>query len=137
MPSNPLIGENQMTVNDRSADMTNLYDHKIIREILIVANRYQIGVKTGILAAISGPCFETPAEYRFIRTIGADAVGMSIIPEIITARQLNMNCLAISVITDLGIGGKLKEVTHHEVLKAASRAEPKMTLLIKKLLEGF
>ncbi len=137
MPTNPLIGENQMTVNDRPANMANLYDHEIIQEILTVANRHDIEVRTGILAAVSGPCFETPAEYRFIRTIGADAVGMSIIPEIIAARQLDMTCLAISVITDLCIDGKLKEVTHHNVLKAASDAEPKMTLLIKKLLEGF
>jgi purine-nucleoside phosphorylase len=81
--------------------------------------------------------YETPAEYRFIRTIGADAVGMSTIPEVIVARQMDLTCFALSVITDLGVEGKIVEVSHTDVIEAAAQVEPKLTLLIKELLAGI
>jgi purine-nucleoside phosphorylase len=137
MSTNPLISKDQFDPDpgDRHIDMSHPYDPGIIQKAMAVANRYRIEFQTGTLAAVTGPCFETPAEYRYIRTVGADAVGMSIIPEVLVARQLHITCLAISVITDLGVKGKIMEVTHKDVLESASSAEPKMTLLLRKLLE--
>jgi len=84
--------------------------------------------------ALSGPTLETPAEYRYIRSIGGDAVGMSTVPEVIVARHGSIPCFAVSIITDLGVEGKIKEVSLDDVLAAASAAEPKMTALIRELI---
>ncbi|MBC8146923.1 MAG: purine-nucleoside phosphorylase, partial [Bacteroidetes bacterium] len=81
--------------------------------------------------------FETPAEYEYIRIIGADAVGMSTVPEVIVARHMDIPCFAISVITDLGVAGQVHEVSHEEVIKAAKNAEPKMTLMIRELIASM
>jgi purine-nucleoside phosphorylase len=94
-------------------------------------------VQTGVYLGISGPTFETPAEYKFIRIIGADAVGMSTVPEVIAARHMNIPCFAISIITDLGVENKIVELTHEDVLREAAIAEPKMTLIIKELINGL
>ncbi|MCF8345394.1 MAG: purine-nucleoside phosphorylase, partial [Bacteroidales bacterium] len=80
--------------------------------------------------------FETPAEYRNIRTLGAVAVGMSTVPEVIVARHMGMRCFALSVISDLGVQGKIVEISHEDVIDAASMVEPKMTIIIKELLQG-
>ena len=88
-------------------------------------------------AGLSGPTFETPAEYRYIRIIGADTVGMSTVPEVIVARHMNIPCFAVSIITDLGIYGKIVEVSHEEVQEVAKNAEPKMTLIIKELIASL
>jgi purine-nucleoside phosphorylase len=84
---------------------------------------------------VTGPTLETPKEYGYFRTIGGDTVGMSTVPEIIVARQMGMRCFAISIITDLGVPGKIKEVVLDDILKAAAEAEPKMTMLIKEMIE--
>lgn len=136
MSGNPLIGPYNPGFGDRFPDMSEPYNSEIIQKVKTIALKNNISTKSGVLAAVSGPCFETPAEYRYIRTIGADAVGMSIIPEVITARQMKLKCFAISVISDLGIEGRIVEVTHEDVMEAASKVEPKMTLLIKELLES-
>lgn len=137
LPSNPLIGPNDNEFGPRFPDMSEAYDAYLIHKAIKIARRHNIKFQTGVYAAVTGPMYETPAEYRFIRTIGADAVGMSTIPEVIVARQMDLPCFAISVITDLGVTGKIVEVSHQDVLQAASQVEPKVTLLIKELLSGL
>jgi purine-nucleoside phosphorylase len=91
-------------------------------------------VQEGIYLGLTGPTFETPAEYRMVKNLGADAVGMSTVPEVIVARHMNIPCFAISIITDLGIDGKIVEVTHEEVQLVAAQAEKKMTIIMKELI---
>lgn len=135
MPSNPLIGENFDELGPRFPDMSEAYDKEIIRKALEIASVNKLQVRTGIYAGVSGPTFETPAEYNYIRIIGADAVGMSTVPEVIVARHMGLTCFAVSVISDLGVHGKIVEVSHKEVINIASIAEPRMTLLIQQLLK--
>lgn len=134
LADNPLIGKNNDELGPRFPDMSEAYDKEIINKALNIAASNNIKVQTGVYAAVSGPCFETPSEYKYIRIIGADCVGMSTIPEVITARHMGLPVFAVSVITDLGIDGKIVEVSHEEVIKAASESEPKMTIIIKELL---
>jgi len=137
LPSNPLIGTNESKFGPRFPDMSDAYDANLIHKAIKIARRHNIKFQTGVYAAVTGPMYETPAEYRYIRTIGADAVGMSTVPEVIVARQMDLPCFAISVITDLGVAGKIVEVSHQDVLQAASQVEPKVTLLVKELLSGL
>ncbi|MGE5424082.1 MAG: purine-nucleoside phosphorylase [Syntrophothermus sp.] len=135
MKDNPLIGTNHDELGTRFPDMGHAYDAALIEKTFLIANRHGINLKQGVYAAVSGPTFETPAEYRYIRTIGADAVGMSTVPEVIAARHMGLKCFAFSVISDLGVPGKIVYITHEEVIRAASDAEPKMTLIISELLK--
>lgn len=112
MKDNPLIGFNDEMLGTRFPDMFQSYDPKLIEKALAIASKYNLPLRKGIYAAVSGPTFETPAEYKYIRTIGADAVGMSTVPEVISARHMGLRCFAFSVITDLGVPGKIVEVTH-------------------------
>ena len=91
----------------------------------------------GVYAAVSGPCFETPAEYLRMKNTGADTVGMSTVPEVIVARHMSVPCFAISIITDLGVHGKIVEVSHQDVIKVANEAEKRMTLLMKELISSL
>jgi len=134
MANNPLIGTNHDDLGPRFLDMSEAYDKRIIREASKLARHLNIKFQVGIYAAVTGPTFETPSEYKYIRLIGADAVGMSTVPEAIVARHMNLPCLALSVISDLGVEGKIVEISHEEVIDAASLVEPKMTLLIKELI---
>jgi len=134
MKDNPLIGRNEEEIGTRFPDMSHSYDPELIALTLKIANQHGIKLQRGIYAAVSGPTFETPAEYKYIRTIGADAVGMSTVPEVIAARHMGLKCFAVSVISDLGVPGKIVEITHKEVIHAASSVEPKMTKIIKELL---
>ncbi len=136
MNGNPLIGKHDPRFGTRFPDMSEVFDREIIHRALQIAQKYNIPIKSGVLAAVTGPIFETKAEYAYIRYLGADAVGMSIIPEAIAARQLNLACFAMTVISDLGIPDKITKVSHEAVQQAASHTEPRMTLLIKKLLEN-
>jgi purine-nucleoside phosphorylase len=117
--------------------MGHAYDPELIELVLEIAERNNISLQKGIYAAVSGPTFETPAEYRYIRTIGADAVGMSTVPEVIAARHMGLRCFAFSVISDLGVPGKIIEITHQDVIHAASQSEPKMTMIIKEFISLF
>jgi purine-nucleoside phosphorylase len=137
LPTNPLIGPNEKEFGPRFPDMSEAYDAILIHKAIKIARRHNIKCQTGVYAAVTGPMYETPAEYRFIRIIGADAVGMSTIPEVIVARQMDLTCFALSVITDLGVEGKIVEVSHTDVIEAAAQVEPKLTLLIKELLTGI
>jgi len=134
MKDNPLIGHNDDKLGTRFPDMGHAYDRELIAKVFTIAGKHNIHLQKGIYAAVSGPTFETPAEYRYIRTIGADAVGMSTVPEVIAARHMGLRCFAFSVISDLGVPGKIVEVTHQDVILAASNVEPKMTKILKELI---
>lgn len=134
MGNNPLIGKNEDRFGPRFPDMGEVYNKNLISLATKIARQLNINVRNGIYAAVSGPTYETAAEYRFIRAIGADAVGMSIVPEAIVARHMGMTCFAVSIITDLGVEGKQTEITHEEVIDVASNAEPKLTAIIRELL---
>ncbi len=135
LPDNPLRGKNHNELGPRFPDMSDAYDRSLIEKALKIASKHNIKVHTGVYAAVPGPNLETPAEYRYLAAIGADAVGMSTIPENMVARQMGIPCFAISVITDLGVDGKIKKVTLEEVIEAANIAEPRMTLIMKELIE--
>ena len=137
MGTNPLIGKNFDELGPRFPDMKEVYDHKLIEKASKIARREGIRYQTGVYAAVTGPTFETPAEYHYLRVLGADAVGMSTVPEAIVARHMNMSLFAISVITDLGVKGKIVEISHEEVILAAAASEPHMTLIIKEMLESY
>ena len=134
LPDNPLIGKNITELGPRFPDMSEPYDKTLRSQVINIASANNIKIQQGVYAALSGPTFETPAEYKYMKTIGADTVGMSTVPEVIVARHMNLPCMAISIITDLGIEGKIVEISHQEVQEVAKTAEPKMTLIIKELL---
>jgi len=134
-PGNPLIGRNPDEMGPRFPDMSEPYDKKLIRDAMAIARKHGFRCHTGVYAGVSGPCFETRAEYRYIRTIGADCVGMSTVPEVIAARHMNLPCFAISIITDMGGGETVETITHEEVLKVAAEAGVKMTSIIREMLE--
>ena len=134
-PTNPLIGPNMNELGPRFPDMSQAYSKDILREAEKVAAEMNIPVVKGVYAGLSGPTLETPAEYMYVRNIGADAVGMSTVPEVIAARHMGIPCFGVSVITDLGVPGKIVEVTHEDVQKVASKAEVILTKLVKQLFE--
>ncbi|MGQ9846153.1 MAG: purine-nucleoside phosphorylase [Bacteroidales bacterium] len=134
---NPLIGKNYDELGPRFPDMSDAYDKSLIAKAESIARDLGIKVQKGTYVGVTGPTLETPAEYVYFRIIGGDAVGMSTVPEVIVARHMNLPCFAISIITDLGVPGKIVKVTHEEVQKIASQSEPKMTKIIKKLVEEF
>lgn len=134
MGNNPLIGPNQEELGPRFPDMIDAYDPSLIAQAEKIAEKNGIAYKKGVYAAVTGPCFETPAEYKYIYIIGADCVGMSTVPEVIVARHMNLPVFAVSIITDLGVPGKIVEISHEEVIKAANAAEPKMTKIISEML---
>jgi purine-nucleoside phosphorylase len=133
-PSNPLIGRNINELGPRFPDFSEPYDHKLIAMAEQIATENGIKVQKGAYAGVSGPCLETPAEYRYVRNIGGDAVGMSTVPEVIVARHMGIPCFAISIITDMGVEGRIVKVTHEDVQRVAEKAEPKMTNIMKTLI---
>ena len=135
--TNPLIGRNIDELGPRFPDMSEAYNHKLIELALNSAKELGIDVKKGVYAGVSGPTFETPAEYKYIRAIGADAVGMSTVPEVIVARHMELTCFAMSIITDSGVPGQIIEITHQEVQEIAGKAEPKMAAILKKMLKAL
>lgn len=134
---NPLIGKNDDRIGPRFPDMSEAYDKYLIKKALLIANEHKIRVHTGVYLATTGPTFETPAEYKFFRIIGADAVGMSTTPEVIVARHMGLPCFALSVITDLGIEGKIEYTTHESVQAAAEKTEKLMTILMADLIASI
>jgi len=137
MLPNPLIGQHDPAFGTRFPDMSEPYDLSLVRRAEEIAAENHIDVRKGVYLATTGPTYETPAEYRHFRIIGADAVGMSTIPETIAARQMGISCFAISIITDLGVPGKIEEVTHEAVQQVAAVAEKKMTLIMKEMISGI
>ena len=133
-PTNPLIGPNINELGPRFPDMSEAYSKKLIKLAEEIAYENKIDVVRGVYAGLTGPTLETPAEYFYTRAIGADAVGMSTVPEVIAARHMSIPCFGFSVITDLGVPGRIIEVTHEDVQKVTEKAEKKLTVIIKKML---
>jgi purine-nucleoside phosphorylase len=136
-PGNPLIGKNYDSLGPRFPDMSDPYDKNMIALAVKIAGDNNIHVSQGVYLGLTGPTLETPAEYNFVRVIGADAVGMSTVPEVIVARHMEIPTFAISIITDLGVPGKIKKVSVQDVIEVASRQEPKMTLIMKELIAAL
>jgi purine-nucleoside phosphorylase len=136
-PEHPLRGKNFEELGVRFPDMSEAYSKRLIDKALKIAADNNIKVQQGVYVGTQGPTFETPAEYKYFHTIGGDAVGMSTVPEVIVARHGGIEVFAISVITDLGVEGIVEKASHEEVQKAAAAAQPKMTLIMKKLVEQF
>ena len=134
-PTNPLMGPNMNELGPRFPDMSQAYSKDILKTAEEVAKELDIYVVKGIYAGLSGPTLETPAEYQYVRNVGADAVGMSTVPEVIAARHMGIPCFGVSVITDLGVPGKIVEVTHEDVQKVAAKAELILTKMVKRLFE--
>ena len=132
--TNPLIGPNEDSLGPRFLDMSEPYSKKMIKIAFETAHQLQIHLQEGVYAGVSGPCYETPAEYKMFHILGADAVGMSTVPETIIARYRSMEVFAMSVITDLGVEGQVENISHEEVLKAAQQAGPRMAQLVYEML---
>ncbi len=133
-PAHPLIGKNFDELGPRFPDMSEPYDPTMITLAQQIAAENNIKVSVGTYAGLTGPTLETPAEYGYVRAIGADAVGMSTVPEVIVARHMEIPCFAISIITDLGVPGKIQKVSVQDVIAVASRQEPKMTKIMRELI---
>jgi len=134
-PEHPLRGHNDERLGTRFPDMSEPYSLKLIEKAIRIAAHQGIDVKTGVYVGLQGPTFETPAEYRWLHGMGADAVGMSTVPEVIVARHGDMRVFAISVISDIGISDVPVTITHEEVLEAANAAAPKMAGLVAELVK--
>lgn len=133
-PENPLRGKNDNRLGPRFPAMTEAYDKNLIAIADTIAEEKKIRVMHGVYVGVTGPTFETPAEYEFFRIIGGDAVGMSTVPEVIVANHAGMKVFGVSVITDLG-GKDVTEVpTHEEVQRAAQQAQPKMMEIMRELV---
>ena len=114
--------------------MSEAYDKELIRQAKQIAAEKGIPIQQGIYIGTQGPTYETPAEYKMFRILGADAVGMSTVPEVIVANHCGIRVFGIAVITDLGVEGKIVEVTHEDVQKAADAAQPLMTTIMRELI---
>ena len=134
---NPLIGPNDERIGARFPDMGEAYDKYLVNKALIIAEENNIRIHKGVYLATSGPTFETPAEYKYFRIIGADAVGMSTTPEVIVARHMNLPCFAVSVITDLGVEGKIVYTTHESVQNEAAKTESRMTTIMTEMISSL
>ncbi len=133
---NPLIGINDDRLGPRFPDMSQPYDAVLIEEAMRVARAQQLHVHKGVFVAVSGPNLETRAEYRFLRTIGADVVGMSTVPEVIVAVHSGMRSIGFSIVTDLCFPDSLEPADVNEIIKTANEAEPKLTRLVTGVLSS-
>lgn len=132
---NPLIGKNEDELGPRFPDMSEPYNKELIEIAEEIALENKIKVQKGVYVAVPGPNLETKAEYRFLRAIGADVVGMSTIPENIIANHMGMKVLGISIITDECFPDSLQPVNVAEIIATAMKAEPKMTLIMKEVIK--
>jgi len=136
MGDNPLRGVTDERLGPRFPDMYNCYDKKLVELAEKAAINKKITTRRGVYVGVHGPNLETAAEYRFLRIIGGDAVGMSTIPEVIVARQIGIKVLGFSVVTDMGLPDAMRSVKFVHVLNAANKAEPNLTCLIREVV-GF
>ncbi|HEU5260171.1 MAG TPA: purine-nucleoside phosphorylase [Gemmatimonadales bacterium] len=132
---NPLVGPNDDALGPRFPDMSEPYDTELRALARAVALEQGITLREGVYVAVTGPNLETRAEYRMLRTVGADVVGMSTVPEVITARHMNMRVLGVSIITDQCLPDALEPATMEQIIAVARRAEPSLTALIRGVLE--
>ena len=133
-PENPLRGKNYEEWGPRFPDMSESYSPRLIALALQIAQERGIKLHTGTYCGVEGPNLETPAEYSYLRTIGGDAVGMSTVPEVLVACHSGMEVFGISAITDLGVEGKIHQVSLQDVLAAAAKAEPIMSQILFELM---
>lgn len=131
---NPLLGKNEDDLGIRFPDMSEPYNRELIHKAKSIAKNLGYHIQEGVYCGVTGPSFETRAEYKLIKAVGGDAVGMSTIQEVIAAAHAGMKVFAISIISNMGIRDEQNEVTHEEVLNAANAAEPKMTAIFKQLI---
>lgn len=134
---NPLIGKNEDELGPRFPDMSEPYSLELIELAEKVALENNIKVQKGVYVAVAGPNLETRAEYRFLRNIGADVVGMSTVPENIVANHMGIKVLGISIITDECFPESLKPVNVEEIIATAMETEPKMTLILREVVKGL
>jgi purine-nucleoside phosphorylase len=137
MSGNPLIGVNDDRLGLRFPDMCRPYDPELIDRTLEIARRNNFAAQKGVYVAVTGPNLETRAEYRFLRTIGADVVGMSTVPEVLVAVHGNMRVLGLSVVTDLCLPDALTPTPIEEILEVAASAEPKLRAIVLGILAGL
>ena len=133
---NPLIGAHDPEFGARFPDMSQAYDPELLKKVQSLSRKLQIPIREGCYVGVSGPTLETPKEYQYLRIIGGDAVGMSTVPEVIAAHQMGISIFAVSVITDLGVPGKIQKLTHQDVIEAAEKTAPELTRLIIQLITG-
>ena len=134
MGDNPLIGVNDDRLGPRFPDMCEPYELALVDRALCVARAADIVAHRGVFVAVAGPNLETRAEYRFLRTIGADVVGMSTVPEVLVAVHCGLRCVGFSVITDMCLADALKPASVEEIIAVANEAEPRLTTLVKGVL---
>lgn len=135
MGVNPLMGKNYEELGPRFPDMSEAYNKELTKLALKCADMLGFKVQKGVYVAVTGPNYETPAELKLLRKIGADAVGMSTIPEVIVANHMKMKVLGISCITDMAIGDDLAPLDHSRVVETANRAMKKFVALVEKFVE--
>ena len=135
--NNPLIGKNIDELGPRFPDMSEPYKKELIEEAKSIASQLGIVVKDGVYFGVTGPTFETRAEYKMIHILGGDAVGMSTVQEVIAANHMNLPVFAMSVITDIGIREEENTITHDDVLEAATNAGPKLSAIFRELIAGL
>ncbi len=131
---NPLIGKNLAELGPRFPDMSEPYNKQLIQKAKEIAAKNNFDVKEGVYVAVTGPTFETRAEYKLIHALGGDVVGMSTVQETIVAIHMGLQVFAVSVVTDMGIREEENKITHEEVLQAAKEAEPKLAAIFKGLV---
>ena len=137
MPEHPLRGQNDERFGPRFVNMSEPYSKAMNAKAFELAKQLNIDLKKGIYLGLQGPTFETLAEYKMVKALGADCVGMSTVPEVIVARHMDMECFGVSVITDICNEDNIEEVSHNEVLQAAQKAEPQVRNLIKNLIAQY
>ena len=137
MGDNPLIGINDERLGPRFPDMSQPYDEQMIESAMAVARNEDIHLHRGVLVAVSGPNLETRAEYRFLRTIGADVVGMSTVPEVVVAAHCGLRAVGFSIITDMCFPDSLEPADPHEIVRVANEAEPKLRSIVLGLLASL
>ncbi|WP_320815213.1 purine-nucleoside phosphorylase [Flavobacterium sp.] len=133
MPEHPLRGSNDTRFGPRFVNMSEPYSKDMNVKVRAIAHEKNIDLKEGVYLALQGPTFETLAEYKMVKAVGADCVGMSTVPEVIVAKHMSMDCIGVSIITDMGDEENIDEVNHEEVLEAAKKAEP----IVRKLIKEF
>lgn len=136
-PDNPLRGANYELFGPRFPDMSEAYSKALNKKLKQIAKQKKIKLNEGVYVAVIGPNLETRAEYRFLKAIGGDAVGMSTVPEVIVANHMGLPCCAISVLTDDCDPDNLKPINLKEIVKVAGMAEPKLTELYVQLIKGL
>ena len=137
MPEHPLRGKNEDRFGPRFVNMSEPYNRKMLTKAKEIASELNIVVEEGVYLGLQGPTFETLSEYRMVKILGADCVGMSTVPEVIVASHMGLECFGISVITDMGNEESIDTISHQEVLEAAQKAEPKVRAIIKNLIMQY